>query len=122
MQKDEPTNDPDMLDEYNFSGGVRGKYAQNGMPVRTISAQDIKRRGISAVDDLLREGPVHVIQRKRPRYVILDEAQYEEMLEERHEAFIARVKESLAEIEAGQVTRYDTTEELMAAIDRCDDE
>lgn len=22
------TNDPDLLDEYDFSGGVRGKYAQ----------------------------------------------------------------------------------------------
>jgi hypothetical protein len=28
MQKDEPTSDPDMLDEYDFSVGVRGKYAQ----------------------------------------------------------------------------------------------
>ena len=28
MQKDEPTTDPDMLDEYDFSAGVRGKYAQ----------------------------------------------------------------------------------------------
>ena len=36
----------------------------------TITANEIKRRGISAVDDALLKGPVHVIQRNRPRYVI----------------------------------------------------
>ena len=46
--------------------------------MQTIPAQEIKRRGISAVDDLLREGPVHVIQRNQPRYVILDEVRYRE--------------------------------------------
>jgi hypothetical protein len=28
MHKDEPVSDGDMLDEYDFHGGVRGKYAQ----------------------------------------------------------------------------------------------
>lgn len=42
----------------------------------TITAQEIKRRGISAVDEALRQGPVHVIQRNRPRYVILSEEEY----------------------------------------------
>lgn len=45
----------------------------------TISAQEIKRRGISAVDEALRDGPVHVIQRNRPRYVILSEDQYQKL-------------------------------------------
>ncbi len=35
--------------------------------MRTISAQEIKRRGISAVDDVLVECPVHVITRNEPR-------------------------------------------------------
>lgn len=42
----------------------------------TITAQEIKRRGISAVDEALQRGPVHVIQRNRPRYVILTEEEY----------------------------------------------
>lgn len=42
----------------------------------TITAKEIKRRGISAVDEALRQGPVHVIQRNRPRYVILSEEDY----------------------------------------------
>ncbi|MBK5935888.1 MULTISPECIES: type II toxin-antitoxin system Phd/YefM family antitoxin [Halorhodospira] len=46
-----------------------------------ISAQEIKRRGISAVDQALKNGPVHVIQRNRPRYVILSEESYQRLSE-----------------------------------------
>ncbi len=46
-----------------------------------ISAQELKRRGIGAVDRALREGPVHVIRRNRPSYVILSEEQYRRLLE-----------------------------------------
>jgi len=45
----------------------------------TISANEIKRRGISAVDEALQRGPVHVIQRNRPRYVILSEDDYQRL-------------------------------------------
>lgn len=41
--------------------------------MRTISAQEIERRGIGAVDDLLAKGPVHIITRNEPRYVVMDE-------------------------------------------------
>lgn len=44
-----------------------------------ISAQEIKRRGISAVDEALKKGPVHVIQRNRPRYVILSEEAFQQL-------------------------------------------
>ncbi len=44
-----------------------------------ISAQEIKRRGISAVDQALKKGPVHVIQRNRPRYVILSEESFQRL-------------------------------------------
>ena len=49
----------------------------------TITAQEIKRRGISAVDEALEHGPVHVIQRNRPRYVILSEQEYARLAERR---------------------------------------
>ncbi|WP_295884373.1 type II toxin-antitoxin system Phd/YefM family antitoxin [uncultured Thiohalocapsa sp.] len=39
--------------------------------MKTIPAQEIKRRGISAVDELLQEGPVAVIKQNRPRYVVM---------------------------------------------------
>ena len=71
----------------------------------TIPAREIKRRGISAVDEALQEGPVYVIQNDRPRYVILDERRYRELIEAEEEAYIARVRESLADVKAGRVER-----------------
>jgi len=44
--------------------------------MNTIPAQEIKRRGIAAVDALLEDGPVHVIRNNRPRYVVMSEEQY----------------------------------------------
>ena len=46
----------------------------------TIPAQEIKRRGITAVDEALKAGPVHVVSRNQPRYVILSEEQYRELV------------------------------------------
>jgi len=48
-----------------------------------IPAREIKRRGISAVDEALHRGPVHVIRRNRPSYVILSEAQYRQLTDRR---------------------------------------
>ena len=47
--------------------------------MNTISAQEIKRRGISAVDDALKEGPVHVIKNNQPQYVILTNEHYAQL-------------------------------------------
>jgi PHD/YefM family antitoxin component YafN of YafNO toxin-antitoxin module len=50
--------------------------------VNTIPAREIKRRGISAVDELLENGPVHVIKEDRPTYVVMDEERYYSLLYE----------------------------------------
>lgn len=47
--------------------------------MNTISAQEIKRRGISAADEALKEGPVHVINNHRPQYVVLTREQYSQL-------------------------------------------
>jgi PHD/YefM family antitoxin component YafN of YafNO toxin-antitoxin module len=80
--------------------------------MRTIPAREIKRRGISAVDEALKEGPVHVIKNDEPRYVIMDEAYYREMLEDQREAAVARVRAALEDVKAGRV-RPTTAEELI---------
>lgn len=80
--------------------------------MRTIAAREIKRRGISAVDDVLKEGPVHVIKNDEPRYVIMDEDHYRELIDVYHEAYVARVKESLDDFPAGRV-RNVTAQQLM---------
>jgi PHD/YefM family antitoxin component YafN of YafNO toxin-antitoxin module len=90
--------------------------------MRTILAQEIKRRGIGAVDELLEQGPVHVIARNRPRYVILQEDHYQELLDDREEAYAARVKAACEDVAAGRTRRFASVAELMAAIGQAGDE
>jgi len=73
--------------------------------MNTIPAQEIKRRGIAAVDELIAQGDVHVIRNNRPEYVILSEARYRELVAEAEEAYVARVKASLEDVKAGRVKR-----------------
>ena len=73
--------------------------------MNTIPAQEIKRRGISAVDELLAKGAVHVIRNNQPQYVVLSEERYQDLLEEQEEALEARVRASLEDLKAGRVTR-----------------
>jgi len=72
--------------------------------VNTIPAQEIKRRGIGAVDELLAKGAVHVIRNNQPQYVVLSEERYQDLLEEQEEALEARVRASLEDLKAGRVT------------------
>lgn len=73
--------------------------------MKAIAAQDIKKRGISAVDEALKEGPVHVIKNNQPKYVVLSEERYRDLLEAEEEAYIARVRASLEDVKAGRVKR-----------------
>ncbi|OGW75232.1 MAG: prevent-host-death protein [Nitrospirae bacterium RIFCSPHIGHO2_02_FULL_40_19] len=73
--------------------------------MNTMAAQEIKRKGISAVDEALKEGPVHVIKNNQPQYVVLSEERYRELIEAEDEAYIARVRSSLQDLKAGRVKR-----------------
>ncbi len=73
--------------------------------MNTLAAQEIKRKGISAVDEALKEGPVHVIKNNQPQYVVLSEERYRELIEAEDEAYIARVRSSLQDLKAGRVKR-----------------
>lgn len=84
--------------------------------MNNIPAQEIKRRGISAVDAALLHGPVHVIKNNRPQYVVLSEERYEELIAIQEAATLARIKESLEDIRAGRIHRYSDTETLMQSL------
>ena len=71
--------------------------------MNTIPAREIKRRGISAVDEALRAGPVHVIKSDKPAYVVLTEDNYRELVDGYQEYFLAGVKESVEDLKAGRV-------------------
>lgn len=84
--------------------------------MNTIPAQEIKRRGIAAVDDLIANGDVHVIRNNKPQYVVLSEARYQALLEAEDEAYTARVLTSLEEMRAGRVKRG-TAAQLLKELD-----
>ncbi len=73
--------------------------------MNAIPAQEIKRRGIGAVDDLITEGDVYIIRNNQPQYVVLSEARYRELIEAQDEAHAARLRASLEDLKAGRVRR-----------------
>jgi len=44
--------------------------------MNTLTAAEIKRRGMAAIDDALRHGPVHLIKRNKPAAVVLSAKEY----------------------------------------------
>lgn len=84
--------------------------------MNTLAAQEIKRRGISAVDDVLKDGPVHIIKNNEPRYVVLTEERYRELIEAEDEAYAARIDASLKDLKNGKVRRFKSAADLMKAL------
>jgi PHD/YefM family antitoxin component YafN of YafNO toxin-antitoxin module len=68
----------------------------------TIPAQDIKRRGIGAVDSLIVNEPVHIIKNNLPQYVVLREEDYQVMMED---LALARIESSEADLQAGRIRK-----------------
>lgn len=85
--------------------------------MNVISAQELKRRGLAAVDDVIAEGDVHVIRNNQPQYVVLSEARYQELVAEAQEAYLARVRASLEDVKAGRVQKFKTAEALLKNLD-----
>lgn len=85
--------------------------------MNSIPAQEIKRRGIAAVDDLIAEGDLHVIRNNRPEYVVLSEERYQELVAAEREAHYARVRASLEDVKAGRTRTFRTAGELLKALD-----
>jgi PHD/YefM family antitoxin component YafN of YafNO toxin-antitoxin module len=75
-----------------------------------VSVQDVKRRGMSVVDEALKDGPVHLVRSNRAAYVVLSEQDYTELIADLSEA---RLAASERDMQAGRVRRG-TAAELMA--------
>ena len=80
--------------------------------MNTIPAQEIKRRGIAAVDDLITKGDVHVIRNNQPLYVVVHEARYQALLEAENEVYMARLQASMEDLREGRVHRGSAAELL----------
>lgn len=90
--------------------------------MNAIAAQDIKRKGISVVDEALKAGPVHVIKNNQPQYVVMTEVRYRELIEAESEAYTARIRASLEDVKAGRVRRFKSADELLKALDKEEEE
>ena len=90
--------------------------------MNTIPAQEIKRRGIGAVDAMIAMGDVHVIRNNKPEYVVLTEARYQELVAEAEGAYVARVKASLEDVKAGRIQKFASVDELLKALDLTESE
>jgi len=84
--------------------------------MNSIPAQELKRRGIAAVDDLIAQGDVHVIRNNQPQYVVLSEERYQELVAEANEAYLVRVRASLEDVKAGRVKKFATADDLLKAL------
>lgn len=78
----------------------------------TVPAQEIKRRGIGAMDTDLAGGPVFVIRNNKPRYVVMFADAFREMEES---LTAARVAAAEAEYKDGRFTRG-SAEDLMSEL------
>lgn len=80
----------------------------------TLSAGDLKRRGLAAIEERLKKGPVHIIRRNKPAAVVLSEEEFAELVSEVERS---RIVASLADIREGRV-HYGTAAELLAELHR----
>ena len=87
--------------------------------LRTIPAQEIKRRGISAVDEMIEDGPAFVVKNNCAAYVVLSAEHYEELLEDQRDAESARIRVGLDDVAAGRVAAM-SADQIMAEATRTD--
>jgi len=78
----------------------------------TMPVQEIKRRGMSAVDKALADGPVHMVKSNRAENVVMSEEDYQQLINELAEA---RLAASETDLRAGRVRRGDA-KKLMKAL------
>ena len=48
--------------------------------MNTLSAAEVKRRGMAAIEEALKKGPVHILKRNRPAAVVLTEEEFQRLV------------------------------------------
>lgn len=54
--------------------------------MNTLTVAELKRRGMAAIEDGLRSGPLHIVKRNKPAAVVLTEAEYQKLVHGRASA------------------------------------
>lgn len=69
-------------------GGEKARFDIQSVPfsvlywkesMNTLTAAELKRRGMAAIEERLRRGPVHLVKRNKAAAVVLTEQQYAEL-------------------------------------------
>lgn len=47
--------------------------------MNTLTAAELKRRGMAAIEEGLRRGPVHIVKRNKPAAVVISEDEYQRL-------------------------------------------
>jgi len=82
----------------------------------TISASEVKKRGISVVDEILKkQKSVPVIHRSKIKYVILDKNVYDAINNDLEESVLERVSRSEEEYQSGKYSEG-SADELISDI------
>ena len=85
--------------------------------MNTLPAQELKRRGIVAVDEAIIKGDLNLIRNNQPQYVVLSEERYQDLISAEQEAHYARVQASLNNVKSGNTRKFTTVEDLLLALD-----
>jgi len=77
----------------------------------TISASEVKKRGISVVDEILKkQKSVPIIHRSKIKYVILDKNVYDAISSDLEESILERVTRSEKDYKSGKYTEGNADE------------
>jgi PHD/YefM family antitoxin component YafN of YafNO toxin-antitoxin module len=88
--------------------------------MNTLTAAELKRRGMAAIEERLRRGPVHLVKRNKAAAVVLTQAQYEKLSQGKPEAAapgMSAIQWLLSQPTAGTKSRRQLDRELRAARD-----
>lgn len=80
-----------------------------------LTAAELKRRGMAAIEEHLVYGPVHIIKRNRPAAVVLSEVDYQRLVGDRSTAVpggLSAMQWLLAQPAAGARTQESIREAL----------
>lgn len=82
----------------------------------TLTVAEIKRRGMAAIEEGLRRGPVHIIKRNKPAAVVLSEEEYQRLVHGKAETpqGMSVVQWLLAQPVAGNRSKEEIDAELKA--------
>jgi len=79
-----------------------------------LTVAELKRRGMAAIEEHLRHGPVHIVKRNKPAAVVMSEEDYQRLVGTRPNAIsgLSALQWLLAQPAAGTRTREAIDEAL----------